>query len=858
MKTKSILFLFALLFLRIVDAKISEYNKLDNPSAILDLQGKINTFGFQPNMGQIGSFDGQKVKDVLFYTRHSGIDLFMRRNGVSYVMRNHVVSGENDMVKEKFATRFLKEKELEEGTHKVIWARIDLDLVGGNIKEDMIEYSELMSGYTNYYFSHCPDGVLFVPSYKVVRIKEVYPEIDWIWRIGEDGFLHHEFEVKDGANVENIKLEFKWADVKLDENGKSLRLSTPVGDIIDGEIVAYDDVGKVELSYVIDKSKFVSFKVWNGYKGKLIIDPPLARLWATYYGGSDYDEGWSITTDNYGNIFVTGITNSINFPTFDPGGDAYFQGSNEGEYDIFILKFSVTGTRLGATYYGGSGEDRSFSITKDNNGNLFVTGFTLSTNFPTYNPGGEAYFQGTNAGGYKDAFILKLSNTCQRLWATYYGGFYDDFGYYVATDSNGNVFITGETASTNFPTYDPGSGAYFQGNNAGLGDIFILKFSNSGIRLWATYYGGSGNEIGFTGRASSIVIDNNGNVFITGKTWSTNFPTYNPGGGAYFQGVNAGVGYADAFILKFSNTGIRLWATYYGGNYADIGYSITTDANGNVFVTGETWSTNFPTYDPGGGAYFQGSKAGSNDIFILKFSNTGERLWATYYGGNINNTAWSITTDKYGNVFVTGLTFSVDFPTYNPGGDTYFQGIQAGGIDAFILKFSNTGERLWATYYGGNYHDVGYSITTDNNGNIFVTGTTESINFPTYDPGGGAYYQGSSTGTKKVFILKFEGEGMTEVGDAINDKSKVFVVHQNYPNPFNPSTTIKFSLQHSAFITLKVFDLLGNEISTLINKQMTAGEHSVLFDAKNLPSGVYFYQFKTNNFVQQRKMVVIR
>ena len=647
---------------------------------IQNLRGGVNTFGFQPNIGQVGSFDGKRVDDVLFFTRHSGIDLYVRGSGVSYVIRDVRGVFRDRVLHERVRAIHevpLWEREIEQDT--MIWARVDLNLVGGVVREEMIEYSEPMEGYTNYYLGHCPDGVLFVPSYRVVRIKEVYPGVDWVWRIGEDGQLHHEFEVKPGADVGRIKLEVKWADVQLSEDGRRLRLKTPVGEIEDWEVVAYDEVGRVDVFYVVEGEKLISYDVKGLTKGKLVIDPPLARPWATYYGGGSEDYGLSITTDSSGNVFVTGYTWSTNFPTQDPGGDAYYQGTNAGGYDVFILKFTNSGVRQWTTYYGGNDYDYGLSITTDVSGNVFVTGYTWSSNFPTQDPGGGAYYQGTRAGGW-DVFILRFTNLGIRQWGTYYGGNSDDQSRSITTDFFGNVFVIGYTWSTNFPTQDPGGDAYYQGTKVGGSDVFILRFTNSGVRQWATYYGGSGNDYGL-----SITTDVSGNVFVTGRTSSTDFPTQDPGGGVHYQGRYAGN--VDVFILKFTNSGVRQWATYYGGSDVDWGFSIIPDFSGNVFVTGYTWSIDFPTQDPGGGAYYRGTKAGGYDVFILRFTNSGVRQWATYYGGSDNDYGFSITTDVSGNIFVTGETASTNFPTQDPGGGAYYQGTNAGAQDAFILKF---------------------------------------------------------------------------------------------------------------------------------------------------------------------------
>ena len=626
-------------------------------------------------------------------------------------------------------------------------------------------------------------------------------------------------------------------------------------------LYTYQSDGKVIESNYSRKQDgliYINTKEYDRTKD-LIIDPYIG---ATYYGGGGSDDGESISVDNENNILITGITGSSNFPLQNSGGSTYFQGSCNGRHDVIILKLNSRGVRQWATYYGGSYEDLGTSITKDVSNNIFVTGFTNSIDLPLQRFGNGAYFQEENAGGQNidDIFILRFNSQGIRQWATYYGGSCEDRGYSITSDGNSNILVTGRTSSSNFPLHNPGGGVYFQSNQAGHGDIFVLKFNSSGILHWATYYGGDYGDNGY-----SIVTDGNNNILLTGITSSINFPLWNSGGGSYFQNVSGGS--FDIFILKFNSQGIRQWATYYGGNDIEHVSSIATDVNNSILITGETESTNFPLQNPGGNVYFQNDYAGGpyyGDAFILKFTSSGVRHWATYYGGSGEDLGYSITTDGNNNILITGRTSSSNFPLHNPGGGAYYQGTLE-YMDAFILKFNSIGVRQWATYYGGNYPDIGNSITTDQNNNILVTGKTLSVDFPVFDPTGGAYFQHTFAGGVDAFILGFDPSGIIidarNLSTSVPDDYKLF---QNYPNPFNPKTKIKFQIAKLSDVELIVYNALGLEVATLVNEILKAGTYEVDFDTRHggsssdLPSGVYLYTLITETFKETKKMLMIK
>jgi hypothetical protein len=342
----------------------------------------------------------------------------------------------------------------------------------------------------------------------------------------------------------------------------------------------------------------------------------LSLVWSTYFGGGGRELANSVAVDGSGDVFVVGETSS-GLPLWNPpGGQAYYDNTyNGGDYDAFIAKFSGSDLSLvWSTYFGGSGSDEANSVAVDGGGNVFVVGPTNSTSgFPLWNPpGGVAYYQNTNNGGF-DVFIAKFSGSNLSLvWSTYFGGSSGELAYSVAVDGSGNVFVVGE-AGSGFPLLNPPGGqAYYDDTyNGGFSDAFIAKFSGSNLSLvWSTYFGGNSQD-----QAHSVAVDGSGNVFVVGRTNSSSgFPIEDPGGGAYYQNTNNGVW--DLFIAKFSGSNLsRLWSTYYGGSSIDYVQGDRCIVAGAGFIAVElaTHSGNLPVGNLSSscsGGFYQGTHGG--------------------------------------------------------------------------------------------------------------------------------------------------------------------------------------------------------------------------------------------------------
>lgn len=702
---------------------------------------------FIENKGQMTDMNGNSVPFVLFKVETPGLNMYITEQGLTYMFFESVENLETN---------------IDHQSTDFNWAKINVELKGSHIKRENIKTEGTSSSVNNYYLAHCPNGIRNVHSFEKVVITDVYPGIDWVFYNSELTGCKYDFIVHPGGDPNQIELVYDSKKVlQLDKEG-NIHIQTAFGDLSENVPISFSNGKKIDTEFVQTISKknkrggydtHIKFQLKEDISllnrnEPIIIDPQL--VWCTLFGGNYNENFQSIVSDTNENIFLTGSGYSTNFPIMNSG--TFYQGTVTGHADLFILKFSSTNNLLWATYYGGSDYEWTSSITTDIYENILITGYTNSDNFPLQNSG--TFFQGTIGGNYDNVLILKFDNDGNRLWATYYGGNYFDYGSSIVTDGSGNIFVTGSAESINFPLQD--AGTFFQGNNAGESDCFILKFDNAGNRLWATFYGGNGYDNG-----SSITTDLFENIFVSGAT-SGGFPLSNSGG--YFQGTYSGN--RDGFILKFDNNGNRLWSTYYGGSEAEGTGAIKTDPVGNVFVSGSTRSQNFPVMDAS--TFYQGNYLGGYaDVFMLKFSNTGERLWATYFGGSLEETKRSnddLAVDLCGNVFMSFETMSPDIITTPPCDGQYYDDTYNGDTrDGFLCKFSNSGSLLWATYFGGNEFEYSACLDVSLEGNLSASGQwvwdglTGSYNatFPLLNSGNGAFYDSTFNGGGDGFIAKF-------------------------------------------------------------------------------------------------------
>ncbi|MFQ5741571.1 MAG: SBBP repeat-containing protein, partial [Acidobacteriota bacterium] len=580
-----------------------------------------------------------------------------------------------------------------------------------------------------------------LPTYGGLVYRQLYPGIDLSYR-GRDGHrsgtLKGTFLVAAGADPSRIRWRYEGVQaVRIEESTGDLVIrlgsGTEAMEVVERAPLAWQqtDEGRrpVEVAYRRDEGGAIGF--WLGpYDASraLTLDPELE--YSTFFGGSDVDRADRVAVDSSGQAYITGDTFSSDLPTAAP-----LQPVLMGEADAFVAKFTSDGSALVySTYLGGTDVENPAGIAVDLDGNAYVTGLTLSRDFPTVNP-----FQGMKRR-LDEGFVSKLSPDGSALiYSTYLGGSGDDFPHGIAVDAEGSAYVAGQTGSEDFPVIDPIQP--LRGN-----DAFIAKFDPDGASLlYSTFIGGSGSA----DNPTDIAVDPAGNACITGWTGARDFPLVNP-----LQ--DQLLGDQDAYVVKINAAGTALiYSTYLGGGGSEFGRGIAADGQGNAYVTGDTSSLDFPILNAvqpqyAGGDFFQW------DGFLSKIDPTGSSfIYSTFIGGTADDESFGVAADAAGNAYLTGETKSPDFPAVRP--FPFAEDIKDDdALNAFVAKLRPDGKGLlYSSLHGGDAAggaggtDIGWGIAVDGEGDAYVAGSTGSPDFPLVNP-----FQAVMSGSLEAFLSK--------------------------------------------------------------------------------------------------------
>ena len=626
-----------------------------------------------------------------------------------------------------------------------------LHMIGSNPDVSPQGKKELPS-YSNYLIGNNPQKWrTHVPQFAEVSYDNIYPGIDLIY-YSNDGKLEYDLVVSPNADPSQIKFsitgsELSWR-AQLNHDG-DLVLPGSWGNIVLHKPVLYQgkgcsrssfesykdqpgckeiDGGGFRLQHSAKDGDVVSFRLPPHDHGKsLIIDPTV--VFSTFLGGSMGDGVQSLAVDAAGYIYLLGDTNSPDFPVTSGS----FQGGLAGDVDAFVTKLSPDGSHiLWSTYLGGSLEEFPRGIAVDAANSVYVTGLTYSTDFPLVNP-----YQTKNLSG--AGFVSKLSpDGSSLIYSTFLTGTLNTYAYAIAVDGTGEAVVVGATVATDFPVVNA-----FQPNHAddnGSYDAFLSKFSADGRSLvFSTYLGGDHNDY-----ITGVALDSSTNVYVTGATTSTDFPT-TPGS---YQPEYIPDPDNSSFISKFSPSGTSLiYSTY----LVDcLTYGIAINESGNAFVTGLAAWFAFPVTP---GAFQTTNNGGNYDAFVTELNAGGSSLvYSTYLGGFNADVGFAIALDSASNAYVTGITSSQDFPLQSPLQKVMYPGVPT----IFVSELNNFGSALvFSTYWGGGAGGYGFeqgnAMGVDKEGSVIVAGSTEEPDFPVVKP-----IQAQMNGLGDGFIAKFQ------------------------------------------------------------------------------------------------------
>jgi len=657
------------------------------------------------------------------------------------------------------------------GRHRRHNVRIQFDGVNAYARFEPLDE---LPGKTNYLLGNDRRKWLTgIPNYGRVRYSGIYPGVDLVY-YGNQHQLEFDFVVSPGANPKTIALKFDSGEhPSLTEDG-TLRLGSRHDAVLLRRPSVYQlEHGRkraVRGGFVLLADGGVGVRVGSYDRNEpLIVDPILA--YSTYLSGSAGAYCESIAVDSNDNIYVAGATPSTDFPVVNG-----YQSTGNANSVAFVSKFGPTGTTLlYSTYLGGTVGDYGMGIAIDPSSNVYVTGYTFSTDFPVVN----GFQTSNNNPSYGNAFVARIDTTqtgaASLLYSSYLGGGGNssnplqvgDLGFDIAADASGLAYVTGMTTSdTSVAPFPTTAGAYQSSLASASGNAFLTVLntnqSGGGSLVYSTYLGGdgAGSLIGDVGMG--VAVDGSGDAYLVGQTTSDASGPFPTTASAFQSTLNSPNG--NAFVAEIATTqsGAQslVYSSYLGGSTTsvggDSGNAIALDSAGKVYVTGDAESADFPVSS---GA-FQTTNSAGGKAFAAKFdlSQSGLQsfVYSTFLGGTNGSTGENgngIAVDANGDAFLVGATSSSDFPTTS---DAFQSGLKSSALNAFLSELNPGGTGLqYSTYMGGSSAsgDVATTVALDPQGNVaYLAGYTNSSDFPTYPTNA---VQTTVGGSPSGFVAKF-------------------------------------------------------------------------------------------------------
>lgn len=631
--------------------------------------------GYVENIGQMRDQHGNENDDVQYlFAGAYGMNLQLRNAGFSYDLYEN--AGSNIR------------------TH-----RIDINFGNANA-EIALRPAEKMKVHTSSFVVGATPGR--ASAYEEITYSNVYDNIDFVFKKSAEGQVKYDIVLHAGARLSDIQLNYEGSlgmeiegeELIVHNSIRSLRESIPMSFFSDTgeEVPVTFAVEKIENGFVVSFASSVADVMTRGF----VIDPVPSMVWAKYIGDSLQTEVRSVITDRFGDVYICGMTQSLN--NMATAG-AHQDTINDSIGDAFLSKYNKFGVMQWSTYFGGDSLDIANDVYVDTSFNVLLAGTTFSPTGITDSTG----YQDT-LGGNADAFLARFNEDGILTWATYLGGDSVDIGMKLSVDFDHNIYLSGLTKSDTAIATD----SAFQLNLNGDVDGFVAKYDSSGVLQWSSYHGGTMYD------AATGIAFGDTSVYISGVTYSSDLWVTDS---AYQDSL---LGPSDGFIARISPDGILLWSSYFGGENDDNMRNVKV-FNNNVYFTGTTASdSNIVTLNA-----FQPTRGDSlyTDAYIGKMNRDGDLLWSSYFGGDSTEIGVDLFFELDSNLIAYGTTASGNLSFVD---SASYQDSLAGGTDTYMTKVDQNGVMEWSTYYGGPGDDVAEAIDVYGNTAIYVVGHTYS------------------------------------------------------------------------------------------------------------------------------------